>query len=420
VESAVIRYTPNVSLVSEALSGRIVSRDIEPLVSQNFFDKYLNMILLPDCHQQFYQGWSSEIRQLMSQHHSLYYSILACSAAQVYRLDGIAPLRELTLEYYDRGIKGVSKLLTIPGIVHDNALLTSIIMLYLHGCLGYATFSDIPRHLDATSEIIRKRFLESGLPLQCAFDRIAVESCLCQIFLMGMGSWAHPEEVYYRFDVDFWLQAERLLDSSDMFPFDSVAVNSPIIAVPLSLHRLLLTIRQMYWRPREQSPETIAAVQAEVEEWEIVVLREGGTEDVVLYGDVAHFQLYRDAFHLYILIASLLMEQFVDALDQRPYVLQPQGTASWQVRKVTQILESHVSDDLWSNCYITNWSCYTVGFFMQDSADIELVRSDLLRRRRATGTSQLQRFSEELESVWLARSIARSADEFMSIGSWDE
>lgn len=388
---------------SESVAGQIILRDVEPLVSANFFDKYFDMIVLPNCHPQYYHGWIAEIKQLMTQHPSLYYSVLACSASQVHSLSGTSQMHGLALEYYDRSIKGVLQLLEVESVATHNGLLMSIILLYLHGCLGLATLTDVPRHVEAAIRLLRLRLFSGNGTVWQPFDRIAVESVLYQIFLTTMGSWTVHIEENFHFDADFWLQAEALLAQSTLFPDESPSVNSPVLGVPIALFRLVLSIRKQYQSPQQQDPDAITHLQDEVGEWEALVLQDADIDPAASQSGLSHYALYKDAAFLYILIASLLLEQTTGLYPRADAGLEPEASNSWQVARMLQILQKHQGDDEWAKCFISNWPIYTVGFFVGTEREQEVVRQELRLRSELTGFSQASRFLVELEATWAAR-----------------
>lgn len=391
-----------ISMQSARVACRIILRDVEPVVSANFFDKYFNMIVLPNCHPQFYHGWIAEIKQLMTQHPSLYYSVLACSASQVHSLSGTPQMRGLALEYYDRSIKGVLQLVDVESAATHNGLLMTIILLYLHGCLGQATLTDVPHHVEAAIRLLRLRLFNGNGTIWQPFDRIAVESVLYQIFLTEMGSWTVQTEQRLQFDTEFWLQAERVLAQSTLFPGESPSVNSPVLGVPVALFRLTLAVKNQYRSP-QPDPDTITHLRDELGEWEALVLQDGDIDPAASQSGLSHYSLYKDSAFLYILIASLLLDQTSALSPEADVALKPEESNSWQVAKMLQVLQNQRGVDEWATCFISNWPIYTVGFFLGTKRDQDVIRQELLRRLELTGFSQAARFLADLEATWAAR-----------------
>lgn len=404
------------SVQSESIANQIVRRDIEPLFSANFFDKYFDMIVLPNCHPQFYHGWIDEIKELMAHNPSLYYSMLACSATQVHAYSGTAQLLGLALEYYGQGMRHVSRLLEVDSVANHNGLLMSIILLYLHGCLGQATFGDVPRHLDAAMSLVRLRFFDSRGAIQHTFDRIALESVLYQMFLTAAGTWSACPPDSTHVDAEFWSTAQLLLENSNLFPDDSPAVNSPVLGIPISLFRLVLSAKQLYHRSDRLDVEELGNLQAEIADWEALVLQNGEADYAASQSNLSHYQLYKDAAYLYILIASLLIDQAASAaLEGASYQISSAGE-SWQAVRMLEILRRQQGNREWSKCFLSNWPLYATGFFMHTPDTQALVRQELLRRIEVTGFLQASRFLNELELIWMERgpigtsTVQRSSD----------
>lgn len=121
------------SMLSEATSLQVVHRDTEVLLVNHFADKYYQTIVLPDCHADFYVGWTNSIQQIMGEHPALYYAVLACSASQFHSLTQVLQMHDLALDYYSRSMKKVGQLLCRTSVAMDDVLLNSIIFLYLNG-----------------------------------------------------------------------------------------------------------------------------------------------------------------------------------------------------------------------------------------------------------------------------------------------
>ncbi|KPI35889.1 uncharacterized protein AB675_10415 [Cyphellophora attinorum] len=368
---AIVVQAPPLSLRSESVSSQIMRRDVEPLVSANFFDNYFDMVLLPDCHPQFYHGSLGEIKDLMTKHPSLYFALLACSAAQVHSLSGTSQLHGLALEYYDRGIKHVSELLDVDSVANHDGLLITIILLYLHGCLGRATFDDVPRHLDAAVGLLRLRLFNGKGGVRQPLDRLAIESSLYQIFLTAAGSWVDPPSSNPQLDTSFW----------------SITLSEPPSA----------------------DYDAIATLKDELSSWEALLLTNGDLDVAAAQSNLGHYQLYKDSMYLYILIASLLLDQAINTTSDGESVQVPKASTSWQAVRMLRILEQHQSENAWAKFYASNWPLYTCGFFMAGASDQDIVRQGLMLRTEVTGFSQPARFLEELEIVWDRRN--RQCDE---------
>lgn len=269
--------------------------------------------------------------------------------------------------------------------------------------MGRGTYSDIPRHVNAATRILTLRLFDRPLAKNRPFDRLAVESVLYQIFLVTTGLWSDQMSLDYDFDTQFWLQAERLLYQSTLFPTGSNILNSPVLGVPVPLFRLTITLKRLYQGTSQSDLVALHRIRTEVEEWEMVVLS-GKDIDCLSPTEPRNrkHEFYTSASYLYILIISLLFDQ----ISQQVSSAGPPSPAlrdCWQIEKVIQVLQRYRDDDEWKWCFLGNWPIYTLGFFMSDPDHIEIVRSDVWRRWELTKFSQLYRFSNDLEETWAAR-----------------
>lgn len=70
----------------------------------------------------------------MGRHKSLYYPVLACAASHVFLTDATWGMQDLALTYYSKALRELSTLLSaVSEHENHNALLMSVILLYLHG-----------------------------------------------------------------------------------------------------------------------------------------------------------------------------------------------------------------------------------------------------------------------------------------------
>ncbi|KXJ87154.1 hypothetical protein Micbo1qcDRAFT_125212 [Microdochium bolleyi] len=390
-----------------------MSRELPAILSQHFVERYFDLILLPSSHRGFHDDWLAGIKNLMSSHDGLYYSVLACSASHIHLLNNSTPAQSFSLQYYSSATKALSVQLTGPADPEDdNGLLMTVVLLYLHGCMGLGTYSDIPIHVNAAMRIVRSRFLEGSGTIQYLFDRIAVESVLYQIFLMSTGLWTQAPEADFTFDDHFWGQAEDILDRCHLFPGnDTATLNSPVLGLPPALFRLSFLLRSQFGCGLFPDPAVVNQVRSEVEDWELALLLldepfpsfvEHNSAPQAAYEAEAQ-QVHRDAKCLYALIASLLLGQLDRDNDPGSGPPLPESPEAWQVAKAVRILKRHKRTVGWTKCFIGNWPVYTIGFFMTASQDQELVRDDLQRRCDAMGSAQVARFKQDLEKVWAQR-----------------
>jgi hypothetical protein len=395
---------PRICLWSESTAHQVLSRDLKPVISRHFIDTYYGLLILPNCHPEYYWGWINEIQELMVEHESLQYSVLANAASHIHFIDASSQMQELALTYYSKALRGLSELLVKASqLENHNGLLMSVMLLYLHGCMGRGTYTDIPRHVNAAIRILTLRLLERPKQISRPFDRLAVESVLYQVFLVTTGSWSNPIDIEYRFDSHFWLQAEKLLAHSTLFPNRSMSFNSPVLGIPFTLFRLALSIRQLYQDPHGVDLQILEEYKADLGNWEGAVLCDQDLDcvDPDETPNCAH-QVYKDAAYLYILNASMLIEQLSQGLA-KPGPPQAHQVDSWQLNKAREILLAHQDDDEWARCFIGNWPAYTLGFFMSTPEDIDLVRCEMRRRWNFMQFGQVGRFTTDLETTWTRR-----------------
>ncbi|KIX98490.1 uncharacterized protein Z520_05791 [Fonsecaea multimorphosa CBS 102226] len=346
----------------------------------------------------------TDIKKFMVQYKALQYSLLACSASHLHFVDAAPWMQELALVYYSNSVKGLSEALREGAqLKNDDAFLTSVILLYIHGCMGRGTYTDIPLHVNAATRILKLRLLSSSGNISRPFDRLAIESVFYQIFLVTTGSWSDPLELDYHFDAGFWLQAERLLAQSNLYLGCSIGFNSPVIGVPIALVRIVLSLKQFYQSPSQPDQGTLDQIRAELDEWESLVYSGQDLDHLSEHErPILNLQMYRDAGYLYILTSSLLLYQ-LSGKTRTPGPPQAVPRTCWQMKTILHILRGYRDNDDWARLLLGNWPVYSVGFFMSHSEDIWLIRNDLQRRWDLVKFSQVSRFRTDLESTWNLR-----------------
>ncbi|RSL97982.1 hypothetical protein CEP52_010631 [Fusarium oligoseptatum] len=313
--------------------------------------------------------------------------------------------QDLALMYYSKAVKELSTLLaTVSRHENHNALLMSVILLYLHGCLGWGTANDIPRHVSAATRIVTLRLLNRPESMPRLFDRLAIESVVYQTFLVTTGLWSDRSELSYDFNPDFWDGAEKLLERSVLFPGNPRALNSPVLGVPLSLFRLVLLLRQCYRVGFSLDLTTLQQLRNEVSSWEEQLLYD---EDFRPRFDdqerLSHRETcLRDEIYLYVTLSSLLLEQ-ISRGEMSAGLPLPVPENNWQIQMAVQVLENHQNDEVWAKCYLGDWPIYSLGLFMSSTEHKQLVRLELQRRWECTKTAMVTRFERDLEAIWAAR-----------------
>ncbi|KAM0426558.1 hypothetical protein ACHAPT_008250 [Fusarium lateritium] len=407
-ESPVDLYSPphpNVSVCfhSEvAISHSVISRDLETCLSHHFTDKYYSLLLLPSSHPGFHDGWLAEIKQLMVNHKSLYYSVLALAASHIYLIDGSWCMHDLTLTYYSNALSELAKLLAnVAEFENHNGLLMSVMLLYIHGSMSWDTDIDVPQHISAASRILTLRLLNRPVGIGRLFDRLAVESVMYHIFSITTGLWSDTKRISYDFDPEFWDRAERLLDRSLFFPGAPRGLNSPVLGVPVSLFRIALSLRRYCSTSHPLQQAEFKRLQGEVASWETLLLDDKEFRPGSFYESeslTSREQYFRDVSYLFAIAASLLLKQAEQLGTTSPPLMV--SSNCWQIRLARHILEQYLNDDGWAKCFIGNWPIYTLGLFMESEADRDIIRAEFVRRWELTRFVQALRFSRDLEEVW--------------------
>lgn len=266
--------------------------------------------------------------------------------------------------------------------------------------MGWGTYTDIPRHLEAATNIITLRLSDHPVGLDRLFDLLAVESVLYHIFHAATGLWSESEQPDYRFDINFWTRAEALLDRSTFFPWASRSLNSPVLGVPISLFRLAILLRQQCRTTVLYDGTDLEDTKNEVLGWEMALFHTKTLHSISVStraGSNTTEGYYLDASSLYAIIVSLLQTQIPRKEPGPPSEVL---SGSWQVRRAIQILKKYDQDDGWAQCFIGNWPVYTLGFFMSSPEDKQVVRADMQRRWNLTKLAQIGRFSGDLEKTW--------------------
>jgi hypothetical protein len=405
-----------ISLQSEQTAREQLTIDLEVIISRHFIEEYYCFLLLPNCHRAFRDGWIGEIKELMTSDESLRYSVLANAASHIHNRDANPSMQSISLQYYSRSLRGLTIILdqaSNPYLASCNALLMSVMLLYLHGCMGKGTYLDIPPHLHAAMRVISLRLFETPITILRPFDHLALESVLYQKFLTNTVLWSDRSPLT-DFDLLFWLKAEHFLNKTVMFPNKPHSLNSPVLGVPVALYRLAIQAKQACQVPEICTGSEMWRVHAEIQEWEAVVRGRRPVDLAIKEHTLSRQQSYYDgATHLYTLIISLLLEQATkkfgiikltrDHTAQLPEAV-PQDT--WQIQKALHILRAFEFDDGWSSCYVGNWPVYTIGFFLNKFEDIRLVRNEMDRRWASTKFMQIARFRDDLETTWSARGLS--------------
>ncbi|KAI1055440.1 hypothetical protein LB506_011442 [Fusarium annulatum] len=393
-------------LLSQAATvHRVLSNHLELRVSDHFSDKYFSLLLLPDCYRGFHDGWLTEIKQLMVTHKSLYYSVLACAASHIFLTDSVWEMHPLALSYYAEGVKELQLLLgKVAQYENHDALLMSVMLLYLHGCLGWGTHSDVAKHVNAATRIVTLRLLDKPAGIQRLFDRLALESVIYQQFLLSTGLWSESSQSDFVFDPDFWDSVEKLLNRSSLLSGAPWNVESPVLGVPLYFFRTAIILRECYRSGVSLDPAVFSQIQQEVQCWE-AQLCDPHSESIYTSTDTVRkipSSKIRDETYLYALVASLLLEEISEngSRGTMPSVV---SRDKWQIKLFLRILESHQGSREWARSYAGNWPAYTLGVFLSSPEDRLVVKKDLEASWEVTRMTYALRYCRDLDIIWKSR-----------------
>jgi hypothetical protein len=280
--------------------------------------------------------------------------------------------------------------------------------------MGKGTYLDIPPHLRAAMRVLTLRFFDTPAITILPFDCLALESVLYQIFLTSTVLWTDTMPLT-EFDLSFWMKAEQFLERTVLFPGRPSSLNSPVLGVPVSLFRLTIQAKQALQTEVLFGPDC-EQLRTDIQDWEIKLLARQPLDPSQTHSAFERQEIYYDGTtFLYVLIVSLLLEQLEQSLrdatttsDAQCRLPEPVPRHTWQIRKAMSILRAFENDEFWTSCYIGNWPVYTIGFFLEDPADISLIRHDMDRRWTCTKFMQITRFRNDLEATWKQRDLHRS------------
>lgn len=125
-----------ICLHSERATCDQVIFNLEAFIARHFFEKFFNLLFLPGGHPDFHNGWIEEIQELMVGETSLHCSVLMNGASHIYNSSNLPEMKHLALDYYSRALRSLASTLARPRtsqLKKRNAILSSIMLLYLHG-----------------------------------------------------------------------------------------------------------------------------------------------------------------------------------------------------------------------------------------------------------------------------------------------
>lgn len=394
-----------------ACNNAVMLRDVEPAIVQHFVRRYFALIINPESHQLFYRDWMTIIQQALSCHGGVRYSVLSNAASNIFFRDGSASMQDLALKYYSRSMSSTREVVAVVKDTpeHLRTTLTSIIFLYLHGCMGLGTFNDIPAHLNAAIFIVDSQWFDThDRPiLPGPFDRLVVESVMYQIFVVTVDLWSSDGSTQSHFDPDFWERCTRFLTATTPFPEQLNTRNSPVLGVDVDMFRLMISIRK-HWSMRHV--RHAAAFELRTEElrgWEKYA-HLLGNEGEICEGTSTRMlrSITDDATCLYMLCASMLIDQLLRHAGKEQAAVGGQiQEESWQIPIIMAILCRRRQDANWLGCYIGNWPVYTAGIFANSSREVEVINHEMNERWESMRLYQVRRYWDDLKMIWASKGI---------------
>lgn len=394
----------SIPVQSEAHTEKWSAHTLESILFRYFVEKYYGLLLLPECHSDFYLGWINQIQAKLAypEYRCMHHSLLANAASNLHFVDSKPRMQVVALTYYSNALRGLSKLLAQGSTSEsDDGLLMSVMLLYLHGCVGLeSTYADVPQHVAAMSRILSMRLFRSPKPAMNSFTKLALESVLNQIFLVSTGLWTDDVACQITFDSPFWFKAETLLVRCDPDSDQMSSASSPVLGIPVPLFRLAMTVKQFYQGVVRPSDSALSRLKGELERWEVLV--RGPQRAHIWTRQVAtnsNQRCFQDVAALMILVISLLLEQILRGSISSGFPSQADSD-SWQIRTAMDILQRNQFEEKWPRCFIGSWPVYTLGFLMSDSFGLQLIKDDLDHRWHRTKFAQVQRYRKDLEFIF--------------------
>jgi hypothetical protein len=406
-----------ISLAESEIALRTLGTDLEVAIARHFVDDFYPHLISLDCDQQFRLEWLHGIQESMPHCAGLRYSVLANAASHLFLAGQSLRMQDLALHYYTCSLRGLSTAISRSDASEwrcgGNAILTSMIFLYLHGNMGNGTYDDTSTHVNAAVQVLERRFFQPGaeIDLQQPTDRLMVESVIYQIFQLEMGFWSDDREkcLPYQFDPRFWLKCENLLRSSSKFPELPDASSSPVLGIPMAIYKLMLMIRRL-WTMDPRPPDfyiLLSQLEIELDSWKQAESLEPQNEKSTATCQppllAPSNTIVGHATMIMVICASLVLNQ----LRSQPsgcLVAPVNDECGGQVERMMSILRYRKGDQRWTSCHVATYPVYVAGYFTRSKEEIDLVRADMQQRFENLHWGQVSRYWEDLETIWRMRS----------------
>lgn len=130
---------PAFTLEADAVH-KLISRDIESVLSMHFEGEYARLIIPPGGHPRFFDKWAGELHVMRSEFKAFSYAAMACSASHLHYKNLSGQMQELALTYYCHALRQLAQLLASnsTGIEHHNGVIMAILTLCMHGVCDLA------------------------------------------------------------------------------------------------------------------------------------------------------------------------------------------------------------------------------------------------------------------------------------------
>ncbi|KAF6835323.1 fatty-acid amide hydrolase [Colletotrichum plurivorum] len=407
---------------------RIKNREI-PDIEHELMHHYLNVLitalLLPTVTEVDLEEYGSQVVGMMMGSDSVKYAVLANCASNKYMLSRNIRYQKAALVYYLKAIELVNHALPELGYSKKSpgdALLTTVVYLYLYNFWGSDTSVDARKHIDGAMSLLKLRYADTNSPLSMTrpLHRVTTESVLYQAFLLAI---RQPFAPNFHVDKQFLTRSEDVLHVRSFL--DSIFNESSLVlGLPLRLYRLITDIIDIINPNEPPKQDVLIRIREEMKTWENSISNSNETEFIVPARD----GFEADAVALFVLGASLLLDYVSESSPStsssntttsmrgtRTFSLRV-SSSRWQIKKALSILRRPAAYETWTRCYLGAWPLLILGYSVTDEEDISLLRRVSSCMRDRIGYGEVQRIQADLEAVWVmqqgytAGSLERSTE----------
>ncbi|KAF6794660.1 hypothetical protein CSOJ01_13609 [Colletotrichum sojae] len=408
--------SPSPSSVQSSIV-RIKNREI-PEIEHELTHHYLNVLitalLLPTVTEVDLEEYGSQVVEMMMGSDSVKYAVLANCASNKYMLSRNIRYQKAALVYYLKAIELVNHALLELGPSKrspGDALLTTVVYLYLYNFWGSDTSVDARKHIDGAMSLLKLRYADTNSPLSMTrpLHRVTTESVLYQAFLLAI---RQPFAPNFHVDKQFLTRSEDVLHVRSFL--DSIFNESSLVlGLPLRLYRLITDIIDIINQNEPPKQDVLIRIREEMTMWESSISNSNETE--ILASATDGFEA--DAVALFVLGASLLLDYVTESSSSTTSAdtttaMNGAGTfglrvssSRWQIKQALSILRRPAAYETWTRCYLGVWPLLILGYSVTDEEDISLLRCVSSRMRERIGYGEVQRIQADLEAVWAMREV---------------